>query len=337
VALACGPPGTLGRLARAVARFGPTLIHAFKPIGYSAGVAQLNALRSVVPGRRLPLVLDSDDWEGPGGWNERRPYPGWARRIGAWQERWCYCHANALTLASDDLRTLAWSLGVPPSRTFAVPNGLSAPLPAPAPEKVEEVRRQHGLSAETVLLYTRLAEFPPAWPVAFLAALRRHHPDAQLLVVGKGLAGEENQLLAEARSAGLESALRYAGWVQPDDLPAHLTAGQVAIVPFEDTLVARTKSSVKLLELMSLGMPVVASAVGENVRFLGYGSAGVLVPPPLDAEEWAGAVGALLRDPARREQLGQAAIRRLREEYLWSKLADRIEAAYRRAHEARLA
>jgi glycosyltransferase involved in cell wall biosynthesis len=84
-------------------------------------------------------------------------------------------------------------------------------------------------------------------------------------------------------------------------------------------------------------MPVVASAVGENVRFLGYGSAGVLVPPPLDAEEWAGAVGALLRDPARREQLGQAAIRRLREEYLWSKLADRIEAAYRRAHEARLA
>ncbi|NPV09434.1 MAG: glycosyltransferase family 4 protein [Anaerolineae bacterium] len=335
VSLSGGPLAVLARLARAVARFQPDLIHAFKPIGFSAGVAQLNVVRTVLPGRRLPLVVDGDDWEGGGGWNERRPFPGWARAAGSWQERWCYCHADAVTVASEELRSIVWSLGVQPSRVFAVPNGLTAPLAHPKPEEVEEVRRRHDLTDQTILLYTRFAEFAPSWPVAFMAALRRSSPEVGLLVVGRGLAGEEEKLAAEARSAGLAQALRYVGWVQPDRLPSYLAAAHVAVVPFEDTLVARTKSSVKLLELMSLGLPIVASAVGENVRYLDYGRAGVLVPPPLDAEQCASEVQSLLSDAPRRERLGQAAAQRLREEYLWSNLANQVEDAYRRAVSSR--
>ena len=53
-------------LARAARRTTPDVIHVFKPKGVT-GIAQL-ALWAL---RQERVVLDIDDWEGRGGWNER--------------------------------------------------------------------------------------------------------------------------------------------------------------------------------------------------------------------------------------------------------------------------
>jgi len=100
------------------------------------------------------------------------------------------------------------------------------------------------------------------------------------------------------------------------------------VMPFADCLLTRTKSSVKLLELMGLGIPVVASAVGENVHYLGYGEAGRLIAG-LESEQWAATVADLLESPAERQRLATAALQRLNEHYVWDKVADRVEDAYR--------
>src|SRR5690349_7428484 len=49
----------------------PDVLHLFKPKGYSGLAALL--LQVIRPA--LPLVVDTDDWEGWGGWNDLLPYP----------------------------------------------------------------------------------------------------------------------------------------------------------------------------------------------------------------------------------------------------------------------
>jgi hypothetical protein len=75
------------RLARRALALRPEVVHAFKPKAYSGlAAALLGAWRR--PNRSFTLIVDSDDWEGPGGWNDREPYSGPQRRFFAWQEAW---------------------------------------------------------------------------------------------------------------------------------------------------------------------------------------------------------------------------------------------------------
>jgi hypothetical protein len=62
----------VGLLVRAILASDPDIIHLFKPKGYS-GLAALQ-LRLLRPD--TPLVVDTDDWEGWGGWNDLLLYPG---------------------------------------------------------------------------------------------------------------------------------------------------------------------------------------------------------------------------------------------------------------------
>ena len=117
------------RLLRGALDTQPDVVHCFKPKAYAGLAAFLLWYGRYVGLWRGRLVVDSDDWEGPGGWNERGGY-SWAQRpFFAWQERWGLLHADAVTVASHTLQTLAWSLGVPPERLHYLPNGVSPQPP----------------------------------------------------------------------------------------------------------------------------------------------------------------------------------------------------------------
>ncbi|MHB0875296.1 MAG: glycosyltransferase [Anaerolineae bacterium] len=315
---------TVARLQSAVWAFGPDIVHCFKPISYPAAVAWIASRRRSL-GRPVSIVLDVDDWEAD--WLPSLPYPAWQKRLAARQEVWAYRGVDAVTVASEALGSIALALRGGRGGVFDVPNALVAPPPLPAADTVADLRRQHGLGEDTVLLYTRFAEFPVAWPVTLLRALRQRVPQAQLLVVGEGLHGEDAAFARVVQAAGLEQAVVRVGWPGAKAAAAYFATAGVAIVPFTDTLLARAKSSVKLLELMGAGVPIVASAVGENPRYLGYGGAGVLVGG-LDVETWADAVTRLLQSPEERTRLSVAAGERLRRCYIWDAAGRPVEEAY---------
>ena len=115
--------GTLGitrHLLRELLDWRPDVVHCFKPKAYS-GLAAWWLWR--FQRRRLRLIVDSDDWEGWGGWNDLAPYSPTQKRFFAWQERWGMTHCHALTVASRALETLAWSQGVARERVVYLPNG----------------------------------------------------------------------------------------------------------------------------------------------------------------------------------------------------------------------
>jgi glycosyltransferase involved in cell wall biosynthesis len=288
------------RLVRRAFALDPQAVHVFKPKAVS-GLAQMllwYARRAApfVPGLRPApaVVLDTDDWEGFGGWNEYETYPWWQKLACDWQERWGLTHAGAVTAASRTLEAQAWSRRVPPERVFYLPNGL-APEDFPgwreAGQGAARVRERFGLgTAPVLLLYTRFFEFPPERALVVLEGVRARVPDARLLVVGAGKYGQERYLAHLAAQRGLKDAVVLTGWQAPADLPALLAAADVALFPADDNLANRAKCSVKLLQALWLGLPVVADRVGQQAEYVQDGTSG------------------LLGDPARPETMAAAAV-----------------------------
>jgi glycosyltransferase involved in cell wall biosynthesis len=337
----------LGRLAYlvlawrallAVRNWKPDIVHVFKPKGPSGlvggalwllGARSRGAQRGTSLQRcSLSLVIDSDDWEGPGGWNDdpRAGYSRVERRFFAWQERYGLSHANAWTVASTCLYDRAVRFGADPARVFVLPNGVSwsAGHNSITAESThgEDLRTASVIGhPPTAVLYTRFAGVRTEDVVAIWRRVQEVSPDACLTVVGRGLAGEEEAL----RNLPGISVL---GWVEPEDLPATFAAADVAVVPWADTPSNRARHSAKVLELMVAGLPIVAYAVGELPATLG--DAGVLVEPG-DGAAYARAIVALFGDAERARRLGVAARARVLARYTWKELAEVAVEAYRTA------
>jgi len=324
------PPRNLGlfhlltarRLARRALALRPDLVHLFKPKAYSGVTHWL--LARLPRARRPRLVVDTDDWEGPGGWNEIGGYPVAQRRFFTWQERWGLTHADAVTVASRTLESLVWAMGVAREKVFYVPNGVGSWKLEVGDWRLEPGSAEHPISNlqhPVVLLYTRFFEFPVSRVVEVLRRVRETVPGTRLLVVGEGLFDEQEELFPLAD-------VLYTGWVPQDTLPAYFAQADVAIYPFDDTLVNRTKCAAKLRDLLAAGVPVVAEAVGQNREYIRHGETGWLVEPG-DVVAFAAAVVRLLEDAPLRERLGQAAARDVRERFAWERLVETVERAYR--------
>jgi len=230
------------------------------------------------------------------------------RAFFAWQERFGLAHADAWTVTSACLRERAVGLGAAAERVFILPNGLQdeTSRPAAASVPVAPARGTRG-----VLLYTRFAGVRACHVTAIWQEVRALVPEAELTVVGRGLAGEEREL------AGLPGIV-VVGWAEPCELPGIVRRAALAIVPWDDTPANRARHSVKVLEMMAAGLPVVAYAVGELPSTLD--GAGLLVPPG-DAPGFARAVGSLLADPACAARLGAMARERVASRYSWDRLS----------------
>ena len=220
-----------------------------------------------------------------------------------------------------------------PDKVFYAPNGgvsgcaSNTQYPIPALSSVEVSNIQF-TDHPTVLLYTRFFEFRVERVVDIFQRVLAGVSEAKLLVVGRGFFGEEERLSELMREAGMADHLAYVDWVEPDELPAYFAAADVAIYPYDDTLINRTKCAVKLIDLMAAGVAVVADDVGQNGEYVEHGISGILIAPG-DTAAFAGRVVELLRDESLRAKLGGGAQRRIFGEFNWGKLVMRIEEAYR--------
>ncbi|MEM8533697.1 MAG: glycosyltransferase family 4 protein [Chloroflexota bacterium] len=295
----------------------PDIIHLFKPKGYSG----LAALLLSASHPKIPLVVDTDDWEGWGGWNDLLPYPAAAKWLFAWQEHDLPRRATAVTVASRTLQTQVWGSGVAPERVIYIPNGI-----IPDNNVEAQSRDTQKQSHYTLLLYTRFWEFDVRYIVMVLIALATHRSDVRLHIVGKGERGEEQELLRLVDQAGLSHMVHYFGWVEPEQIPEHFAMADIALFPLEDQLITRAKCSAKLLELMAAGLPIIAGRVGQAAEYIEHNISGILVEPD-DPAFMAQAILQLLDDSSLRTQLGAGACKRI-QQFHWDLLGQDIGQLY---------
>jgi glycosyltransferase involved in cell wall biosynthesis len=101
-------------------------------------------------------------------------------------------------------------------------------------------------------------------------------------------------------------------WKREDET-SDLIAMDIGIMPLEDTLWTRGKCGFKLIQYMSAGLPVVASAVGANCEIVSDKETGFLCH---NSVEWSESLSNLIEDHLLRSRMGKFG--RLRAEGLYS-------------------
>jgi glycosyltransferase involved in cell wall biosynthesis len=202
-----------------------------------------------------------------------------------------------------------------------IPNGVE--IVTPDPDAAARVRRDLGVPLDVPLVGV-VARMEPekghptlleAWPL-----VRRHVPDARLVIVGEG--SRQAALQRHARRLGLlaDPAVVFTG--RRDDVNAIVAALDVAVLPSY-----REAQGVSLLEAMGMARPIVASRVGGIPEVVDDGVSGLLVPPR-DRAALADALVRVLTDEALAERLGSAARDVVRERYCLDDMVRRIEGLY---------
>ncbi|OQY46801.1 MAG: hypothetical protein B6242_06790 [Anaerolineaceae bacterium 4572_78] len=340
----------------------PDVIHLFKPKAYS-GLAHvtLYMLRKL-DRHQAKLIVDEDDWEQA--WNEINDYSFAEKKLFAWQEPWGLCHADRITVASKELIGMVEELGVQSHKIHYVPNGIRhmekpyvenpvliweiemrkmvsnghiyrhprtkgvTPVSYNQSNPTIQIRKKYNLMGKpVVLLYTRFVEFTLTDLLTVIIALNQRLPTAHWLIVGEGFFGEEKELAKMADRHGVADKLIFTGWVPQKDLPYYFATANVAFYPYVDTLINRTKCSVKLLDLLTAGVPVVASQVGQNIEYIVHGKTGVLIPPH-DLDVMTEALITILTNFDLQLKFGEATVEYVNKMFNWDKLVAEVEAAY---------
>jgi len=326
VSLSGGILGTVARMVRWLDNAQPQIVHIVKPRAH-AGLVQWWLWQRRRLQRRGPhLLLDVDDWEQA--WNAINHYPRPVARFLAWQEEWGIRHADAVTAASRWLVDRVQQY-TPDTPVLYLPNGIEW---MPKAEN-ESQATSHALC---VLFFSRFVEVEPAWLADFWHVLHRQLPEARLLIAGQALqAGRETIYQAQMQQINPASAaqVEWLGYVQPADLPALYARSTCAIFPSATTPLLQAKCSVKLATTLLHGVPVIASAVGEQAAY-GANGAADLVAANATAEAFARATADLLQQPQRRQQLISNAQRHLLATYPWPRLGGNLAAFYQQVRQA---
>lgn len=320
VALAGGIPITVGRLLLQLRRFQPQIVQIIKPRAHAGLVQWWLWQQRRLPWRSQPkLLLDVDDWEQA--WATINAYHPLVARFLAWQEEWGLRHADGVTAASHWLtaRVQAYAPTMP---VCYLPNGV-------ARHEWQGTSDKGQASGEQVLFFSRYVEVEPTWLAAFWCALAAVRPAVRLTVFGDPLTPGRREQFQQTMVTHCQSAADRVTW-QP--YAAAMTQplyaqSACAIFPSLATPLHEAKCSVRLATTLLHGVPVVASAVGEQAH---YGAAGAAVLLPADAPPatFAAAVAQLLADPAKQTALRQQGRQRLLDTYDWAKLGARLEAFY---------
>lgn len=314
-----------GKLASRVMSIAPDVIHVFKPKGF-AGMAATKLLRT-----QIPLVLDCDDWEGWGGWNEVKNYPWVVKEFIDRQEKSLIRKASVLTCASRVLSDRAISIGKSTSNVFYLPNGISSQQLQLSDHllKVPVADRKHalGFSGNPVVLY--VAHFVAGEDNEFFCrAIAEVAPQRKLTVALVGDGPDLANIKDCLQQTG--ATVRAFGELSYEEYCSVTAASEIAAFPYRDTPIFRAKCSARMIDYMLYGKAIVTSAVGENSNYITHEESGLLTPAG-DVAAFAQSMVRLLKQPALLQRLGANARQHVLRKFSWSHdLGDQCELAYRR-------
>jgi glycosyltransferase involved in cell wall biosynthesis len=232
---------------------------------------------------------------------------------------------GTLIAVSDEVRDDLLGFGVGRAERFVVvPYGFDLPAWSRADEEARgRIRADLGLADDTFAIgwAGRLTAIKrPLDLVRTLRSVADAGVDAVLVLVGDGeLRGETEAL---ARELGVADRTRFAGFQQR-------IREWYAAVDASLLTSANEGTPVVAIESLAAARPVVATRAGGTATVVRDGETGFLLEIG-DVDGLAARLVDLARDPELRRRLGEAGAADVRERFAVARMADEIEAVYRR-------
>jgi glycosyltransferase involved in cell wall biosynthesis len=282
------------------------LVHAHGAL--SEGTIALGAERLGMPALVKVLLAGNDgDFEVLAG-----------RLAGRWRTRSLVRRAwFAATSAA--VRAQLERLGVPPSRIFAIPNGVDVDVyRPPSPDERLQLRFRLGLAADAPLALFIGRLVPRKRVATAIRAVGQTEAEIRLVVVGEG--PERSNLERIAHEHGLAERVSFTGAVP--NVADYLRAADFFVLPSRSEGLSNA-----LLEAMACGLACLAPPV-SGVDELFAGGRGIVVASE-EAEAWRRVLERLAADPEQSKRLGARARELVCADFTLERTADRLVAAYR--------
>jgi glycosyltransferase involved in cell wall biosynthesis len=210
-------------------------------------------------------------------------------------------------------------LGVPPSRIFAIPNGVDVDVyRPPSPDERLQLRFRLGLDADAPLALFIGRLVPRKRVATAIRAVGETEAEIRLVVVGEG--PERSNLERIAHEHGLAERVSFTGAVP--NVADYLRAADFFLLPSRSEGLSNA-----LLEAMACGLACLAPPV-SGVDELFAGGRGIVVASD-EAESWGRAIERLAADPEQTKRLGARARELVCADFTLERTADRLVAAYR--------
>lgn len=295
---------SMRRLAAVIRRHRVQVVHVHK------GIAHAVALGAALTGARFGLIV-----------NRGVSFP--ISPLAAFKYRSPHVH-RIVAVCEAIRRHLVEEVGVAGERVEVVPGGVDVHRFSLAATNPRRVRRELRLPATARVIGTVGLREWKGWKEALqaLPEVCGEHPEARLLLVGCESERQRRAVLRLAGEMGLADAVTAT--LARGDMPDVLAACDVVV----DASWAGTGTTGTIREAMSLGRPVIATAIAGNGELVEDGVTGILVPPR-DVKTLAAAISRLLRDGAFAADLAQAGRTRVRAQFSTTTRVMRLEALYR--------
>ncbi len=309
-------------IERVAKEWRPDIIHAHSPA--LCGMAGLRAARRL----GMPFVYEIRAfWEDAAVGNGTGSESSIKYRLTRALENRVVATADAVFTICNGLRDDLVSRGHDGDKITLSPNGVDLTLFGHPPARDETLAASIGIGSGPIIGfigsfydYEGLDDLIAAMP-----ALRKHHPNAQLLLVGGG--PMDAGLRAQAAASGVGEAIVFTGRVPHDEVERYYSLIDVLAYPRKKSRLTDLVTPLKPLEAMAQQRIVAASDVGGHRELIEDGVSGLLFPPDdpqAIATALAGFVDAKERWPAMRE----AGRMHVAAKHDWSRNIDRYRAVY---------
>jgi glycosyltransferase involved in cell wall biosynthesis len=269
----------------------------------------------------IPLVLECNGSEV---WIKKNWGKVYLEPLLRWAEEVQFAEADVITVVSDVMKQQLVDLRVPASKIVVNPNGVDTGLFRPGLDG-GPARNRFGVEGKFVAGF--VGTFGAWHGVDVLArSIKRAAelvPNIHYLVVGDGaLRGEVERIIKED---GVGEHVTLTGSVAHDDIPSFLAACDVLLSPHVQNADGTVffGSPTKLFEYMGMGLPIIASGVGQIGDIMQDG-VNALMMRHRDHEHLAELLGKLSRDPDLSRRLGQKAREDAESKYAWRINASRV-------------
>jgi glycosyltransferase involved in cell wall biosynthesis len=212
---------------------------------------------------------------------------------------------------------------IPKELLKVIPNSVDTNRFRNVPDSTREsVRRSLGIEGHFAWLAVGRFEVAKDYPnmLRAFARVRERHPEALLLLVGRGSLQAETEALTQ--TLGLAGGVRFLGVRR--DVPEVMSAAEGYVMSS-----AWEGMPIVLLEAAAAGLPIVATRVGGNQEVVQHEDTGFVVPPR-DSEALCGAMLRLMELPdIERRALGNRGSEYVQTQYGLSRALERWEELYR--------
>jgi len=293
------------RLFRWIRRFRPSIVHFFLPGAYVPGAPV--AIAAGVP-IKIMSRRSLNDYQ--------HKWPGVASTEKFLHRRMDMLLGNARAITQELIQE-----GVPEKKVRLIYNGIHVPAMATTKKEARAALDLDEHAFVAVVVANLLPYKGHLELIAALIEIADELPQPWTVLLAGRDGGSRAKIERAIVRGGLANHVRLLG--ERNDVPHILAAAEVGIL----TPTRNEGLSNAILELMAAGLPMVVTDIGGNAEVVVDGQTGLVVPPH-DPKRLGDAILNLAQDPGRRKAMGDAARKRLAEDFSLTACVERYCTLY---------